>query len=56
MILLAKNKIALEDTMDTLKRFLKIRKIELCVEKTKVLVFNRVGKYGKEKWNKKIRI
>lgn len=40
MVVLAKNKVALEDMMATLKCFLKERKLELCTEKTKVIVFN----------------
>jgi len=35
--------------MDTLKRFLKVRKLELCVEKTKIL-FNDTGKRYRERW------
>lgn len=35
IILLAKNKVALEDMMGTLKKFLKTRKMELSAEKTK---------------------
>ena len=48
-MLLAKNKVALIDTMDTLRRFLKDRKLELC-EKTKIAVFNKHGKEKKETW------
>jgi len=40
MVFLAKNRIALADMMDTLKRFLKENKLEFCVEKTKIMVFN----------------
>ena len=52
MVLLAKNKVALDDMMGTLRRFLKERKLELCVEKTKVMIFNSnsKGKEGKEEW------
>jgi len=49
-VLLAKNKVALIDTMDTLRRFLKDRKLELCAEKTKTAVFNKHGKEKKETW------
>jgi len=45
---LAKNKVTLEDMMDTLKQFLKIRKLKLCVEKTKILVFNNMKKKRKD--------
>jgi len=47
VVLLAKNKEALEDT---LKRFLKDRKLELNVEKTKVIIFNSNGKLGRKIW------
>lgn len=50
MVLLAKNKIALDDMMCTLRKFLKERKLELSVDKTKVMIFNRKGKVGKEEW------
>lgn len=55
MVLVVKNKIALEDMMDTMKGFLKIRKMELSTEKTKILVFNREKKRGKDKqkWRNK---
>jgi len=33
--------IALLDMMDTLRRFLKDRKLELCAEKMKIIVFNK---------------
>jgi len=45
---LAKNKVTLEDMMDTLKQFLKIRKLELRVEKIKILVFNNMEKRRKD--------
>ena len=48
IVLLAKNRVALLD-MDTLRRFLKSRKLELCAEKTKT-VFNKCGKKKKELW------
>ena len=50
MVLLAKNKEALDDMMDTLKRFLKDRKLDLSTEKTKVMIFNSGGKLGKRNW------
>jgi len=49
IVLLAKNRIALID-MDTLRRFLKGRKLELCAEKTKTVIFNKHGKEKKEVW------
>lgn len=56
IVLLAKNKVALEDMMDTLKVFLRKRKMELCIEKAKVLIFNNRGgvtkKYGNGKTGK----
>lgn len=55
--MLAKNKTALQDMMDTLKRFLRDRKLELCTEKTKLIVFNSKGRWESErvKWmNKEI--
>lgn len=45
IVLLAKNKEALEDMMQTLKRFLKDRKMILCTEKTKVVIFNKTVKW-----------
>lgn len=36
--------------MDTLRRFLKDRKLELCAEKMKIIVFNKQGKEKKELW------
>ncbi|KYN24322.1 hypothetical protein ALC57_04060 [Trachymyrmex cornetzi] len=36
--------------MSTLKSFIKSRKIELCTEKTKIVVFNKHGKEKKEVW------
>lgn len=55
IVLLAKNKEALENMMQTLKRFLKDRKMILCTEKTKVVIFNKTGnKVGDSwKWEKK---
>jgi len=48
-VLLAKNRVALTGMMNTLKRFLKSRKLELCAEKTKI-VFNKHEKKKKEAW------
>jgi len=52
IVLLAKNKTALQDMMDILKRFLKNRKLELCIEKTKLIIFNSKGERESErvKW------
>lgn len=50
MVLLAKNREALMDMMNTLKRFLKERELILSVEKTKVIVFNGKRKGKKEIW------
>lgn len=52
MVLVAKNKEALEDMMGTLRKFLKNRNLELNVEKTKIVVFNRGRNEKKEKWKK----
>lgn len=40
-VVIAKNRGALIDIMGTFKKFLRERKLTLCVEKTKILVFNR---------------
>ncbi|XP_071580229.1 uncharacterized protein [Temnothorax nylanderi] len=50
IVMVARNRDALLDMLSTLKRFLKERKLELCTEKTKILVFNRKRKEGKEVW------
>ena len=50
LILLAKNKEAVTDMMGTLRRFLKDRKLDLNVEKSKVMVFNSGGREKKRKW------
>jgi len=47
---LAKNKKALANMMNTLKRFLKDGKLELNVEKIKVMIFNSSGKLGRKIW------
>jgi len=56
MVFLAKNKVALADMMDTLKRYLKEKKLELCVKKTKIMIFNSRIERKKEtwKWEKRI--
>lgn len=41
MVLLAKNRVAIQDMMDTFKKFTKSKKLELNTEKTKTLIFNR---------------
>lgn len=51
IVLLAKNREALEDMMSTLKRFLKERKMKISTEMSKILIFNSSGKINKEKWN-----
>lgn len=50
MVFLAKNREALLDMMQTVKRFLNKRNLILCTEKTKVLVFNRGNRERKESW------
>lgn len=50
MVFIAKNKEALMDMLQTVKRFLKKRKTILCIEKTKVMVFNRGNREKKESW------
>lgn len=50
IVLVANNKDALLDMIDTFKKFLKDMKLELCTEKSKLLVFNRKRKERKEKW------
>jgi len=49
-VLMARNKEALEDMMVTFENFLKKRRLELSVEKSKVLVFNRGRNERKETW------
>lgn len=49
IVVMAKNREALREMMtDTLKKFLRERKLELCVEKTKVIVSNRRGREKRE--------
>ena len=50
IMLVARNKEALEDMMDTMRKFFNARKLILSTEKTKVLVFNKQGNSKKEKW------
>jgi len=47
---LARNKEALEDMMGTLRGFLRERRLELSVDKSKILVFGKGGKEKKMKW------
>lgn len=59
IVLLAKNKEALEDMMETMKRFLKERDMILSTDKTRVVIFNEVNNKGKKGiknllWDKKI--
>lgn len=44
MVMVAKNRVAMLNMIDTFKRFLRMRKLELNAEKTKMLVFNRKRK------------
>jgi len=48
IVLLAKNRIALTDMMDNFRRFLKNKEIELSVNKTRIMIFNRKEKEKKE--------
>jgi len=50
IVLLARNKVALEDIMLTFGRFLKETKLQLNVEKSKIMVFNRKKRERKEVW------
>lgn len=50
IILVAKNREALMDMMDILRRLLRERSLTLNTEKIKVLVFNKTRKERKEKW------
>jgi len=49
IVLVANNREAMQDMMGSFRKFLKERKLELSVEKSKVLVFNRKRKERKEK-------
>lgn len=48
MILVAKNRDAMIDMMDTLKKFLKQRRLILNVEKTTMMVFNGKRRKGRK--------
>jgi len=50
IVLVANNREAMQDMTSTFKRFLMERKLELCADKTKMLVFNRKRKERKEIW------
>jgi len=50
IVLVANNREAIQDMMGSFRQFLKKRKLELSVEKSKILVFNRKRKERKEKW------
>jgi len=50
IVLVANNREAMQDMMSTFKCFLVERKLELCADKTKMLVFNRKKKERKEIW------
>jgi len=49
VILIAKNRDAMLDMMSILKEFLRERRLDLNVDKSKILVFNRKSKDKKEK-------
>jgi len=49
-IVLAMNKEAMDDMLVTFWKFVKARKLEISVEKTKILVFNRGRNERKEIW------
>lgn len=49
IVLLAKNRVALKDMMDTLNRFVKERSVEVNAAK-KVMVFNKSDREKKEEW------
>lgn len=50
IVLVANNKEAMLDMMGIFKKFLKDKKLELCTDKSKILVFNKKRKEKKEKW------
>lgn len=50
MVFLAKNREALLDMMDIIGRFFRTRKLRVCTEKTKVLVFNKGKNEKREMW------
>jgi len=49
-VLVANNRETMQDMMSTFKHFLVERKLELCADKTKMLVFNRKKKEKKKTW------
>lgn len=50
IVLIAKNRVALLDMMQTLKGFLKERQLILNTEKSKVMIFNKDRRRKNEKW------
>ncbi|XP_077277120.1 uncharacterized protein LOC143905535 [Temnothorax americanus] len=50
IVFLAKNREAMLDIMDTVRKFFRERKMILCTDKTKMVVFNRKGREKVEKW------
>jgi len=50
IVLLVKNKKALEDMIGTFRQFLRNRNLELNVGKSKILVFNRGNNEKKKRW------
>ncbi|XP_011705265.1 PREDICTED: uncharacterized protein LOC105460512, partial [Wasmannia auropunctata] len=50
IVTIANNREAMQDIMGTMKKFVKERNLELIVDKTKMLVFNRKRKEKYEKW------
>ncbi|XP_011684741.1 PREDICTED: uncharacterized protein LOC105448076 [Wasmannia auropunctata] len=51
VVILANNREAMQDMMGTIKKFVKERNLDLSVNKTKMLVFNRKKKEKYEKWS-----
>jgi len=49
VVLIAKNREAMQDMMSVLKEFLRERQLDLNVNKSKILVFNRKSRDKKEK-------
>jgi len=50
IVLLARNREALEDMMGTFKAYLREKGLELSVEKSKILIFGKGGKEKKVNW------
>lgn len=50
MVVLAKNRKAMLDMIETMRRFLRERGLILRVRKTKISVFNKSGNSNMEKW------